>query len=79
MKRLDNRTVELTEAEMVVLELFRTLLDMGLNQEQSIQQIRDNVPEDSLTRRILDGRDFQELLLDEYTDITSIDARIVTH
>lgn len=62
MKRIDNRTVELTEAEQVVMEWLGSIMALGFDQKQSLQEIIDGVPHGGTTMKILENLEFRHYL-----------------
>lgn len=58
MKRIDSKTVELTEAELVVKEWHSALLDAGYGLEDAAESIMDAVPASGETHRVLSRPEF---------------------
>lgn len=62
MKQINDREVELTEAEQVVHEWYQSLLDAGYGHHEAATQILDRVPIDKTTWRLLNQQDFRDWL-----------------
>lgn len=54
MKIIDDRTVELTDAELVVKDWHDSLVDRGLGLSSAVIYIKDSVPATSLAWRLVD-------------------------
>lgn len=63
MKRIDERTVELTDAERVVVEWHGMLLDAGYSQREAVDRIESRVPQDGVTFALVRDPDFRAYLL----------------
>jgi hypothetical protein len=53
LKIIDDRTVELTDAEIVVKDWHDSLLDRGMGLASAVVFIKDSVPQESLTHRLV--------------------------
>lgn len=62
MKRHDDRTVELTEAEQVVLEWHSSLLDTGHSHAAADEQILLRTPVDGMTWKVMADQEFRKYL-----------------
>lgn len=62
MKRIDNDTVELTDAEKIVKEWHESLLDTGYSHAAADEQILLRTPTDGMTWKVLADMEFRKWL-----------------
>lgn len=64
MKRIDKRTVEYTDVEVVICEWHDGLMGEGLSQAQALARIEESVPEFGAVATALKDEGFRAQLLD---------------
>lgn len=67
MERRNDGMIEFTDAELVILEWYSSLLDSGFDHEKALEKIRESVPNPGMTQRILQNGAFRAFLRGERT------------
>lgn len=65
MKQREDGMIEFTDAELVILEWYSSLLDKGMGHDKALKEIRESVPQPGAVSKILQNGEFRSYLRGE--------------